>query len=195
MSDVPNFAEISLMSSTMPASTVTSSAVVGSSSKQQLRVRQQRHGDHHALLLTARDLVRVGIHDPLRVGQAHRGEHLSRALERFLARHAFVIDRHFGKLLAELHRRIRATPSAPGRPWRSSSRECGAALPASWCACRALRSRISPPTMPPFFPMKFMMASATVDLPQPDSPTMPCASPGMSLRLKSTTAGISPARV
>ena len=40
-----------------------------------------------------------------------------------------------------------------------------------------------------------MIASATVDLPQPDSPTTPTASPGMTLRLKSTTAGISPWRV
>jgi hypothetical protein len=55
--------------------------------------------------------------------------------------------------------------------------------------------RISPPVMPPLRPMCCMMASATVDLPQPDSPTMPTASPGMTVRLKSTTAGISPARV
>ena len=34
-----------------------------------------------------------------------------------------------------------------------------------------------------------------MDLPHPDSPTMPCASPGMSVRLKPTTAGISPLRV
>ena len=40
-----------------------------------------------------------------------------------------------------------------------------------------------------------MIARATVDLPQPDSPTTPTASPGMTLRLKSTTAGISPWRV
>ncbi len=38
-------------------------------------------------------------------------------------------------------------------------------------------------------------ASATVDLPQPNSPTSPIASPGMTFREKSITAGISPARV
>ena len=37
-----------------------------------------------------------------------------------------------------------------------------------------------------------MMPSATVDLPQPDSPTMPIASPGMTVQEKSMTAGISP---
>src|SRR6185436_1558142 len=40
-----------------------------------------------------------------------------------------------------------------------------------------------------------MTASATVDLPQPDSPTRPIASPGMMVQEKSITAGISPARV
>ena len=56
-------------------------------------------------------------------------------------------------------------------------------------------NRISPDMMRPLLPRYCMMASATVDLPQPDSPTMPTASPGMTVRLKSTTAGISPARV
>ena len=54
---------------------------------------------------------------------------------------------------------------------------------------------ISPDMTRPFLPMYCMIASATVDLPQPDSPTMPTASPGITVRLKSTTAGISPARV
>ena len=40
-----------------------------------------------------------------------------------------------------------------------------------------------------------MMPSDTVDLPQPDSPTMPMASPGMTVQEKSMTAGISPLRV
>ena len=55
--------------------------------------------------------------------------------------------------------------------------------------------RISPDTMRPLPPRYCMMASATVDLPQPDSPTMPTASPDITMRSKSTTAGISPARV
>jgi hypothetical protein len=36
--------------------------------QQQRRIGQQRHRDHDALLLAARDLVRVGVHDPLRIG-------------------------------------------------------------------------------------------------------------------------------
>ena len=37
-----------------------------------------------------------------------------------------------------------------------------------------------------------MIPSETVDLPQPDSPTMPIASPGITVQEKSITAGISP---
>ena len=40
-----------------------------------------------------------------------------------------------------------------------------------------------------------MTPSATVDLPQPDSPTRPTASPGRTLTEKSITAGISRSRV
>jgi len=40
-----------------------------------------------------------------------------------------------------------------------------------------------------------MIAMATVDFPQPDSPTIPMVSPGLTVKEKSTTAGISPALV
>jgi hypothetical protein len=40
-----------------------------------------------------------------------------------------------------------------------------------------------------------MIAMATVDLPQPDSPTSPMLPPWFRVMLKSMTAGISPARV
>jgi hypothetical protein len=40
-----------------------------------------------------------------------------------------------------------------------------------------------------------MMARATVDFPHPDSPTRPTLSPFPTVREKSITAGISPARV
>jgi hypothetical protein len=51
---------------------------------------------------------------------------------------------------------------------------------------------IRPPTIFPMLDRSRMMPSDTVDLPQPDSPTMPIASPGMTLQEKSITAGISP---
>src|SRR5512147_300698 len=51
-----------------------------------------------------------------------------------------------------------------------------------------------PPTILPMLDRSRMMPRATVDLPQPDSPTMPIASPGMTVQEKSITAGISKAR-
>ncbi len=55
--------------------------------------------------------------------------------------------------------------------------------------------RMRPPTIFPTLERSRMMPSDTVDLPQPLSPTMPIASPGMTLQEKSITAGISPRRV
>src|SRR5271170_4078780 len=55
--------------------------------------------------------------------------------------------------------------------------------------------RIAPLVIRPTPGRSRMMASATVDLPQPDSPTSPIACPGMTRHEKSMTAGISPPRV
>ena len=54
---------------------------------------------------------------------------------------------------------------------------------------------IVPPVIFPMFDRSRMMPSATVDLPHPDSPTSPIASPGITLQEKSITAGISARRV
>src|SRR5688572_6771754 len=55
--------------------------------------------------------------------------------------------------------------------------------------------RIEPPTMRPLRPRSRITPRATVDLPQPDSPTRPSAWPGSTVAEKFITAGISPARV
>ena len=57
---------------------VTSSAVVGSSASEELRLARQRDGQHHALALAARELVRVGAEPPLGVGNADVAEQLHR---------------------------------------------------------------------------------------------------------------------
>ena len=49
---------------------------------EQLRVARQRHGDHDALLHAARELVRVALHDPRRIGDAHPAQRLERLLLR-----------------------------------------------------------------------------------------------------------------
>src|SRR4051812_10235010 len=49
-----------------------------------------------------------------------------------------------------------------------------------------------PPTILPTLERSRITPSDTVDLPQPDSPTMPIACPGITVQEKSITAGISP---
>src|SRR5689334_4995019 len=56
-------------------------------------------------------------------------------------------------------------------------------------------NRIRPPVNRPTPPRYFITAKATVDLPQPDSPTRPNASPCSSLNETPGTTLISPARV
>ena len=59
-----------------------------------------------------------------------------------------------------------------------------------------LRTRLTKEaTIFPFLPRSRMTARATVDLPQPDSPTSPMLSPGITVQEKSITAGISRRRV
>ena len=92
----------------MPASTVTSSAVVGSSRIRSDGLRHQRHGDDDALLLAAGELVRVAVEDARRVGQAHRLDHAQR-LGAGLGRAGALVDhRHFHELAVDLHRRVQA---------------------------------------------------------------------------------------
>src|SRR3989442_10718678 len=52
-----------------------------------------------------------------------------------------------------------------------------------------------PPVIRPARPRYRTIASATVDLPQPDSPTSPSASPAFSWKLSPGMTAISPARV
>ncbi len=75
---------------------------------QERGLRHQRHGDHDALLLAARKLVRIGPEDAVGVGQAHVGHDLAGELPGFVLGHAFVDHRHFGKLRADPHGGVQA---------------------------------------------------------------------------------------
>ena len=74
--------------------------------QQQRRVGQERHGDHHALLLTARDLVRIGGHDPFRVRDVDVAQDLVRAVVGVLRADLLVVQRHLHQLLAQRHARV-----------------------------------------------------------------------------------------
>ena len=69
--------------------------------KQQGGVGEQGHRDDHPLLLATRDLVRIGVHHPFGVRQAHVAEHLERPLGRFRVADSVVGHRHFLELGAE----------------------------------------------------------------------------------------------
>ena len=68
--------------------------------------RHQGHGDDDALLLAARQLVRVGAQHPLGVGQADIADHFQRARPCLFLRYPFMDHRHFHQLLTDPHRGI-----------------------------------------------------------------------------------------
>jgi hypothetical protein len=74
--------------------------------KQQLGIGQQRHGDDDALLLAAGNLVRIGVENPVRFGQADAGNDFARPLHRLFRAGAFVEDRNLAELVADAHGRI-----------------------------------------------------------------------------------------
>ena len=77
---------------------VTSSAVVG--------LAGERHRDHHALLLSARQLVRIGGEAALRLGQAHLDQQRLGARHRLLRAEAQVPHERLANLLADAEHRV-----------------------------------------------------------------------------------------
>ena len=73
---------------------------------QQGRVVEQGHGDDHALLLSARDLVGIAPHDVGRVGHVDPFQHLDAFFFGIFFLHAPVNGQHLGHLVAQAHGRI-----------------------------------------------------------------------------------------
>ncbi len=71
--------------------------------QEQGRPRQERHGDDHALLLSARDLMRIGVHHAFRIRQLHVRQHLRGALPSFLLGHVLMVERHLHELATQQH--------------------------------------------------------------------------------------------
>ena len=72
---------------------------------EQRRIARQRHGDRHPLLHAARQLMRVALHHPSRIGNAHPVEHLGAAGQCFLPRHAAKRE-DLGNLASDADRRV-----------------------------------------------------------------------------------------
>ncbi len=75
---------------------------------QECGLRHQRHRDDDALLLAARELVRIAPEDAGRVRQPHRIHHLQRPRPRLGLAGAGMDHRHFHQLPPDLHRRVQA---------------------------------------------------------------------------------------
>ncbi len=73
---------------------------------QQLRLAGERHRDHHALLLAARQLVRIRGKAPLRLRQADLGEQAFGALPGGAARQPQMPDQRLGDLVADREHRV-----------------------------------------------------------------------------------------
>jgi hypothetical protein len=73
---------------------------------QQHRVEHQRHRDHDALALAARQLVRVGRHHSLGIRQPHLAHDVEDLRAALLRGELRVLDQHFVDLLAAAHHRV-----------------------------------------------------------------------------------------
>ncbi len=74
--------------------------------QQSFGIGQERHGDQYALLLSAGKLMRIGEHDPLRIGQPHLCQQRHRAFARLLLVHVLMDHQHFAELITRPHRGI-----------------------------------------------------------------------------------------
>ena len=73
---------------------------------QQRRIVEQRHRDHDALLLAARNLVRIALHDVGRIRHIDALEHLDALGFRGRLAQAPMDDQHLGQLVAQKHRGV-----------------------------------------------------------------------------------------
>ncbi len=145
---------------------------------QQFRLQHQRHRDHDALALAARQPVRIGGEDALHLGQPDLLHHRQNLLAPRAGVEIGMDAQHLVDLAADRHHRIerrhrllkdhrhawwRATAAAAGR-WRSSS--------------SSPTSLMLPPdgTSAPFCNSPITVSDVT-DLPEPLSPTTHSVSP------------------
>ena len=154
---------------------VTSSAVEGSSAMSRVRVVGESRGHHHALAHAARQLVGRFVVAVLGGRDADILEQAERLLACLGLADRLVCTDGLGHLLADA---VGGSSEVSGswkimlrRSPRSRRRSFSGKRTSSWPS-NSMRplTRAWPPSRP-------MMASASVDLPQPDSPTMPTISP------------------
>src|SRR6185436_7614951 len=136
---------------------------------QELRLAGQRHRDHDALLLAARELVRVRREAPLRLGHADLGEQRFGPRRRLARAHAEVLSQRLGDLLADREHRLSELIGS----WNTQA----ISRPRSACSCEsdaASRSRpwkVIDPVRSALSGSRLRIDIAVTLLPEPDSPT------------------------
>ena len=151
---------------------------------QQARAHGHGHGDHDALLEPAGELVRIGV-EAARAGSGMptMREQLHDARARRLARHAPCSSIASMHLLADRRHRVQARHrlledhADPGAAHRAHLRHRQRQQIA------ALEEDAAAGSMRPGLGTSRMMASAVIDLPQPDSPTSASVSPAAMEKL------------
>ena len=142
----------------------------------QPRRAADRHGDHRALPLAARQPERIGARRALGIGEPD----MSEQAHRFGARRPSGSGRDAGRAARRPARRRGAAgsarSSAPGTSWRSGRRAARASPPRPSRRVRAPRSGSSRRRSAPSG-ARPISASAVIVLPEPDSPTTPRLSP------------------
>ena len=73
---------------------------------QQLRLQDQRHGDHDALALAAGKLVRIGGEDALHLRQMHLAHHLQHGVLLLTGRKLRMLLQHFADLVPDRQNRV-----------------------------------------------------------------------------------------
>ncbi len=142
----------------------------------QARLADQRRRDHGALLHAAAQFVRIARGDARRFRDLHVAQRLDHAFAGLWVFRPALADR-LGDLFADRHDRIEIAAGVledhrdVGRPHRLH-----VALVERPAGSRP-SSSIEPPTIRPGGGTSRTIESAVIDLPEPDSPTMPIASP------------------
>ncbi len=149
---------------------------------QQARIAGQRHRDHHALAHAAGELVRIGVDARRRIRNADEPQHLQDLLAPLGPAHRPVQHDRLGDLVADGHHRVQRAHRLLEDHRDVAAADVGHVVARQRPAgsrrrtgCVRRRSR------PGGSGISRRIDSDVIDLPEPDSPTMPDRAAGLDL--------------
>ena len=144
---------------------------------QQRGIEHQGGGDHDALALAARHLVRIDVDQALGLGQVHGAHDLQHALAPVGLGELGVDLQHLGDLLAHRHDRVQRGHRLLEDHGHARAAQVAQARRGRLQHVLALRARASPALAASSRGSRPITAWAVTDLPEPDSPTTHTISP------------------